>query len=798
MSTPANTPNPPATLPRWAMLGLFALITLALTVIPPPYSTGIFAAMLAGTIFYGLAQVIPVRWLLGAGGLTIALLFGWWLLDVSTVAPPADPPEMTREGLLAYERASLPTGLTFPWGDAAEGVAQVAGGLAIIAAMVALWRRRWSATLKMIAFALMVWSAYLFRPGALEQTTQAAWVLVGGVLVLAVGVIGRQECEPKARLQEIYLPSTRNPHRILRYALLGTIALATLTAINGFAPTFAPTVLQLALLVMGAGLLVHATRTQQRPRSRLHIDGYQIALVGVLLLAFALRITELELLIHRHIDEVASVEAVMELQADPALQLLRPYEGVARFTRVYSLVQQATITIFGSSLAGLRLVSAFAGTLTVAAVYLLGRVLFDRKTALIAALLLATFPPHLHFSRAGINNIVDPLFGVLALAFLARGLRRTETGLYPLTDFALAGVMLGLTQYFYEGGRLLYPPLVLLLAGLNARRLGWQGGAVLVGTAILVGAPVYLTLVAGDYALAPRLEGAGRDGDYWRLLFGGDVVQGIDLYWQRHLQEPLLHFVQQADRSGFYGGETALLLTAALPFFLLGLGRALSRCWRLPGAMLLLWLAGTVIGNSLLVNPLESARYVVSFPAIVLLAAWGVCLLVTALDDSLTHALTVWTVTVKRAVFVLLTTLTVALAAIQGVYYLRVHAPGYMLQFTDATAVEDVYFRALALPDRTHIHLVTDELVYGRELYVILEFHNRYNTQTFMTQVDPRSLTAAYLQGRPPAQHYAIFVPPYETALIDNLVALGGWEQITRSPYPIPAALDYWMFLDTE
>src|SRR5690606_27829994 len=108
--------------------------------------------------------------------------------------------------------------------------------------------------------------------------------------------------------------------------------------------------------------------------------------------------------------------------------------------------------ILGHNLTGLRIFSAVFGTLTVPALYLLARELFDRRTALLAALLLATFPPHIHFSRLGLNNIADPLFGVLALAFLVRGLKRGG-----LRDYALSGVMLGLTQYFYEGGKLLYP-----------------------------------------------------------------------------------------------------------------------------------------------------------------------------------------------------------------------------------------------------------------------------------------------------------------------------------------------------
>ncbi|HRF98926.1 MAG TPA: hypothetical protein PLZ51_27135, partial [Aggregatilineales bacterium] len=82
--------------------------------------------------------------------------------------------------------------------------------------------------------------------------------------------------------------------------------------------------------------------------------------------------------------------------------------------------------------------------------------------AFVSAVMLATLPIHIQFSRLALNNIADPLFGTLTFYFIARGFK------YPHKmrgNFAWAGAMLGLTQYFYEGGRFLYPALT----------LGWLG-----------------------------------------------------------------------------------------------------------------------------------------------------------------------------------------------------------------------------------------------------------------------------------------------------------------------------------
>lgn len=791
-------------LPRWILAGAFVGIVIALLLIPPPYSTALFALMVVVPLAYALIHALPNRLLIAVGGVVIIggclwAIFGGLRGEMFTV----EPPPSTKLAMLDAELAALPDGTTFPW-SAPFTSAVAVGVVTVLCAVVAgfgAWRRQWRATLSLVTFGLMAGGAYAFRPGALDETGQGVALFVVGVAVFIGGSLLVWWLERRSPIIAPHIPqadadfdpdATQPATRPLIHwspwiAASGVLAIIVLTAINALDTATVPAWVQVMLLVAGAGLLVGAF-TRRRPLAAITVDAHWIILLGILLLAFALRVVELETLIHRYIDEVASIESLLELHADPSLQLLRPYEGVARFTRTYTVLQGWTVDALGPSLLALRLVSAFAGTLTVAALYLLARELFDRETALIAALVLATFPPHVHFSRTGINNVVDPLFGVLALAFLARGIRRT-TPLRPrLADFALAGAMLGLTQVFYEGGRLLFPPLVLILALINWRALRWRGLAVLVGSAVLVGGPVYVTLLAGDFGLVPRLDGAGRDPVYWEAMFSVGPVEGLQAYWRRNLRFPLWHLVQRSDLSGFYGGQTALLLTVALPFFFLGLARALRGWWRFGGAMLLLWLAATVFGNSLMINVLESARYVVAFPALALLIALGVRLL----GESAAALST------QRTAWGIMAGLALMLATVQGAYYLRVHVPYYLWQYRDATAVEDVYFRALDLPNNTHIHLVTDELVYGRELYVVLAYYERVNSQIFMTQTAPETLTYAYLDNRIPSRATAVFVPLHEVDLLAYLRGYDGWEQISRSPYDIPHTLNYWLFLDAE
>ncbi|MBZ0286334.1 MAG: glycosyltransferase family 39 protein, partial [Anaerolineae bacterium] len=181
-------------------------------------------------------------------------------------------------------------------------------------------------------------------------------------------------------------------------------------------------------------------------------------LITIVLVAFGLRAVDLGGAVHHLVDEIHFSNAVISLfPPDNTVKLLWPINTITAFPWLFSYLQNWGVDLLGRNLEGLRAISVVMGTLGIPALYFLARELFDRRVALLAALLLAVFPPHIQFSRIGLNNIIDPLLGTLALAFLVRGLKHNR----PF-DFALGGAALGLTQYFYEGGRLLFPALIFL------------------------------------------------------------------------------------------------------------------------------------------------------------------------------------------------------------------------------------------------------------------------------------------------------------------------------------------------
>jgi hypothetical protein len=109
----------------------------------------------------------------------------------------------------------------------------------------------------------------------------------------------------------------------------------------------------------------------------------------------------------------------------------------------------AMMKIFGTGLFGLRILSALLGALMVVPFYLLVRLWFGVRMAIIASLLLAFMDVGLYFGKLGLNNIETPFFIVTGLYFFFKGVRSLKT-----LDFVLSGYAFMLTLYFYFGGRL--------------------------------------------------------------------------------------------------------------------------------------------------------------------------------------------------------------------------------------------------------------------------------------------------------------------------------------------------------
>lgn len=104
----------------------------------------------------------------------------------------------------------------------------------------------------------------------------------------------------------------------------------------------------------------------------------------------------------------------------------------------------------GSSLEMLRLPAALFSAATVVPLYALLRGTWGRYSAIAGSTIIAFSISNVHYSRLALNNIVTQFFWATCFFFVLRGLRSRR-----LSDWVLAGLSAGLSEYFYYGTRLL-------------------------------------------------------------------------------------------------------------------------------------------------------------------------------------------------------------------------------------------------------------------------------------------------------------------------------------------------------
>lgn len=372
---------------------------------------------------------------------------------------------------------------------------------------------------------------------------------------------------------------------------------------------------QLWTWLISVGVLVTAV-TPWRHIPRVHIP-HRYWLYGLLLLTLLLRLPLLSVVPGGlHVDEMGVAGYAVQHVFPPAAQTINPFHtGASSQPALYHYLIRLSFALFGYTIPALRLTSALAGTAAVLATYLLVRTFANARTGLLAAALMSTYHYHVHWSRIGLNNIWDTLWVPLVLAAFAWGYRRNWSG-----GAVLAGVALGLAQYFYGGNKIVLFMLPLLLWMLyrerrDGRRLLIHAGKLAV-TAVAVGAPITLfALIQPDIFFArSRVVYAWQREAIIAAVGDYNVPQYV---WQQ-IWRNVGAFTSVPEVTGFYGPGVPFLFGIAAPLFLIGVLWAIWRRNWLP----LAWLALTIFfGGIMLTGAPSSSHFVVVIPAICWLTA---------------------------------------------------------------------------------------------------------------------------------------------------------------------------------
>ncbi len=185
-------------------------------------------------------------------------------------------------------------------------------------------------------------------------------------------------------------------------------------------------------------------------------------------------------------------------------------------------LQALAIKYFGNTVPVLKFWSAIFGTLAVLGLYLLGKELFQRRSAgLIAAFLLATSYWTINFSRIGFRAIMVTSLLTFAFYFFFKGLR-TER----IRTFFISGLIFGVGLHTYVAYRLAPLILIALLPSLllsyeHFFRRFWKHGLAFILGAFLSAAPLIFHFVSHPEELNSRTSAVSifspeiNKGDFW-------------------------------------------------------------------------------------------------------------------------------------------------------------------------------------------------------------------------------------------------------------------------------------------
>ena len=186
------------------------------------------------------------------------------------------------------------------------------------------------------------------------------------------------------------------------------------------------------------------------------------------------------------------------------------YADASGHEALFHLLNAIMMGLFGPNIVGIRVLSVFLGTLTVALTYQVGRRLFSNYVGFLAAAGLAFSFWSLMYSRIGLRHVLTPPLMLLAIYFFWKGLEigdwrlenrrfNRQSPISNLRFFALAGLFMSLGMYTYFAARGV--PLILAafcgfvgLVDWARFKRHWVGMVLMFGVTAVLSFPLFITL----------------------------------------------------------------------------------------------------------------------------------------------------------------------------------------------------------------------------------------------------------------------------------------------------------------
>ncbi|MEM7336321.1 MAG: methyltransferase domain-containing protein, partial [Chloroflexota bacterium] len=251
----------------------------------------------------------------------------------------------------------------------------------------------------------------LIISGSPEETGRGlGWFVLAGLALFLIGF--QQGFFSLPALPNFSLPTIQSTSRqrwLILPAILLSLFARSFVSGNGAQRPFLAFIFWFAAI----GLAIFSLRRQpdflasdsDPPGNQSTTLYYALLFFGV---AFSIRIFDLT----THPFMLNGIETSLGLDALNVIRgsLSNPF-GVGWLTNptLPSFISAIPIRIFGPTTFSLRILSPFIGALTVTAVFIIAKKLWNETVALVAAILLTGSHFHIHYSRLGMTNVWDAL-----------------------------------------------------------------------------------------------------------------------------------------------------------------------------------------------------------------------------------------------------------------------------------------------------------------------------------------------------------------------------------------------------
>lgn len=248
---------------------------------------------------------------------------------------------------------------------------------------------------------------------------------------------------------------------------------------------------------------------------------------------------------------------------------------------LYRYVAAVSVAVFGLNITAVRLPIAVAGVFSVFVLYLFAvELLGNKRIALLAALLLAVSPWHIHHTRLASSSMLLPLFVVAGLTFVLRGRREPKYLIW-------AGLVFGISLYTYHFARGFVP---LIVGGLPI--IFWSDFR-RHRTYALIGGAVFLVIAAilATFWMSPT------GMSLWSETGMAGPTRWVINYWY-NLSPAFLFFLGDANPRNLAPGLTPLQYFEVITVVVGVL--SMIRSWRHEYWLLVLWVATYPLPASLM------------------------------------------------------------------------------------------------------------------------------------------------------------------------------------------------------